>query len=121
MGKSFLKNLTKSVKKNNFIEITDYIYPLTKLSDKKYEIINHINLSGKNPLKGPRFVSLSNVYSSKKGIIVVGLKKGIKPNLHEKKILLKASVKAYCYNLIPDVILAASKGLTVKAVGIVKS
>ena len=117
MGKSFLKNVTK----NNFVEITDYIYPLTKLPGKKYEIINHINLSGENPLKGPKFVSLSNIYSSKKGIVVVWLKKGIKPNLHEKKVLLKAGVKAYCYNLIPAVILAASKGLKVKAIGIVKS
>ena len=107
-------------RKKNTVKIFDYIYPLTKLPGKKYEISNHINLSGENPLKGPRFIPLSNIYSSKKGIIVVGLKKGIKPNLHEKKVLLKAGVQAYCYNLIPAVILAASKGLKVKAIGIIK-
>ena len=100
--------------------IEDYIYPLTKLSKKKYEISDHINLSGYNPLKGPKFISLTDVYKDKKGIIVVGLKAGTEPNPHEKKILLKAGVKAYCYNLVPAVILAASRGMKVKAIGIVK-
>src|SRR3989338_6825841 len=113
MGKSFLK-------KKSFVKITDYIYPLTKLSDKKYDISDHINLSGENPLKGPQFVSLTNIYKSKKGILVAGLKKGTEPNSHEKKILLKAGVKAYCYNLVPAAILAASRGLKVKAGGVVK-
>ena len=71
-------------------------------------------------MKGPKFVSLTDVYKDKKGIVVAGLKKGIEPNPHEKKILLKAGVKAYCYNLVPAVILAASRGLKVKATGIVK-
>jgi len=114
MGKSF-------VKKNSFVEITDYIYPLTKLTNKKYDISDHINLSGHNPLKGPQFISLTNIYKLKKGIIVVGLKKGTEPNPHEKKILLKAGVKAYCYNLVPAVMLAASRGLKIKAIGIVKN
>ena len=113
MGKSFLK-------KNNFTEISDYIYPLTKLPKKKYYISNHINLSGYNPLKGPEFVSLTDIYKDKKGIIVAGLKKGTEPNSHEKKLLLKVGVKAYCYNLVPAVIVAASLGLKVKAIGIVK-
>ena len=113
MGKSFLK-------KNKFIKITDYIYPLTKLSKKQYDISDHINLSGHNPLQGPQFISLTNIYKSKKGIIVAGLKKGVEPNPHEKKTLLKAGIKAYCYNLVPAVILAASRGLKVKATGVVK-
>ena len=113
MGKGF-------VKKKNFVELTDYIYPLTKLSNKKYFIKDHINLSGHNPLKGPNFISLSNVYISKKGIIVAGLKEGVHPNNKEKKILLKAGVKAYCYKLVPAVILAAARGLKVKAIGLVK-
>ncbi len=113
MGKSI-------VKKNKFVKITDYIYPLTTLSNKKYDISDHINLSGFNPLKGPQFIPLSNIYESKKGIVVVGLKEGIEPNLHEKKILLRIGVKAYCYKLVPAVIKAASKGLKVRAIGIVK-
>jgi len=112
MGKSF-------VKQKSFIEITDYIYPLTKLSKNKYDISDHINLSGSNPLKGPSFISLTDVYKSKKGIIVAGLKEGIHPNNYEKKILLKAGVKAYCYKLVPAVILAASRGLKVRAIGVV--
>ena len=113
MGKSFLK-------KNNFVEIKAYIYPLTKLSKKQYDIVNHINLSGFNPLKGPNFISLTDIYKSKKGILVAGLKEGVHPNNHEKKILLKAGAKAYCYNLVPAVILAASRGLKIKAIGVVK-
>ena len=105
-------------KKN--IEIIDHIYPLTKLSKKKYDIADHVNLSGHNPLKGPQFIPLSNIYISKKGIVVAGLKEGVHPNNKEKKILLKAGVKAYCYKLVPAVILAASRGKKVKAVGIVK-
>ncbi len=112
--------IKKSKKNSKVIKIIDYIYPLTKLKNKTYQIINHINLSGSNPLNGPNFVSLTNIYKSKKGIIVAGLKEGVEPNLHEKKILLKAGVKAYCYNLVPDVILAASRGLKVRAIGIVK-
>ncbi len=117
MGKGFIKN----VKKNRFVEITDYIYPLVKLSKKKYDISDHINLSGNNPLKGPQFISLTNAYKSKNGIIVVCLKEGTAPNSHEKKILLKIGVKAYCYKLVPAVIMAASRGLKVKVIGIVKA
>ena len=113
MGKGFLK-------KNSFVEIIDYIYPLTRLSGKKYDISDHINLSGENPLKGPQFIPLADIYKSKNGIIVAGLKEGVEPNSHEKKILLKAGIKAYCYNLIPAVILAASRGLKVEAIGVVR-
>ena len=107
-------------KQNKSIKVIDYIYPLTKLSKKQYDVSDHINLSGLNPLKGPRFISLSNIYISKKGIIVAGLKEGIEPNPYEKKILLKAGVKAYCYKLVSAVILAASRGQKVRAIGVVK-
>jgi len=59
MEKGFLK-----------FEISDDIYPLTNLTKDKYEIKDHINLSGFNPLKGPKFVSMTNLYKSRNGIIV---------------------------------------------------
>lgn len=108
-------------RKKNHITVSATIYPLTRLKNKTYQIINHINLSGSNPLKGPNFISLTDVYKSKKGITVAGLKEGVRPNSHEKKVLLKAGAKAYCYNLIPAVILAASRRLKVNAIGICKS
>ena len=107
-------------KKKSYVNLVDYIYQLKSLEQKKYFIKDHVNLSGFNPLKGPVFISLTNIYHSKKGLIVAGLKKGVSPNIHEKRKLLKAGVSAYCYNLIPSVILAASKGCKIKAVGIVK-
>ena len=115
MEKSLLKN-----KRGDTVELTDHIYPLTKLNKKTYEIKDHINLSGNNPLKGSKFISLTDIYNSKEGIIVCGLKKGVHPNNKEKKVLLKAGIKAYCYNLVPKVIFAASLGLKIKAIGIVQ-
>lgn len=116
-----VKNYLKKNKASSLIEIIDYIYPINKtLPRKELGIKDHINLSGENPLKGPVFISLTNVYKSRKGIIIAGLKQGIHPNNQEKKILRKINVKAYCYNLVPTVIFAASLGLKIKAVGIVK-
>ena len=103
------------------LEIIDYIYPITNLTKKQYEIKDHINLSGFNPLKGPKFIPMNNIYLSKTGIIVCGLKEGTVPNEHEIKIMKKAGIQAYCYNLIPKVIHAASLGIKVKAYGVLIS
>lgn len=116
----FGKRLRKKTIETRYQCISDYIYPLVKLTKDKYEIKDHINLSGCNPLKGPDFISLTNIYSSKKGIIVAGLKESVCPNQKEKKILIRCGVKAYCYNLVQSVILRASHGFQVKATGIVK-
>ena len=108
-------------KKTKITKLRADIFPITKLSKKEYLIKDHINLSGENPLIGPQFVSLTNVYTAKKGIVVAGLKKGVHPNKHERKILLKAGIAAFCYNLVPKVIKAASKGFKVQAIGKTKS
>lgn len=121
-NKSIKKYILKSKRKN--ILIIDYIYPLTRLRKDKYQISDHINLSGENPLCGPQFLSLTNIYNKHSlgdQMIVIGLKEGIEPNKNEKKILLKAKAKAYCYNLIPTVILSRSLGLEIKAIGVIKN
>lgn len=114
-----VKNYIKKHKAKKVIKIIDYIYPLTKVHKDIYEIHDHINLSGFNPLKGPNFIALTDLYMSNNGITVAGLKHGIHPNKKEKSILKRTNVKAYCYNLVPTSILAASLGFKVKAIGIV--
>ena len=110
-----LKNKTRRI-----IQVIDFIFPLIKTNKNFYKIKDHINLSGCTPLNGAIFVSLSTIYSSKNGIVVCGLKNGTRPSNKEKKILLKAGIYAYCYNLIETAIYAASLGLEIKAFGIVQ-
>lgn len=113
-------NKLLKVKSKSQIHIIDYIYPLKKLKLKIYQIKDHINLSGYNPLIGPSFISLTNIYNCKNGIVVVALPKNIEPNKREKKVLLKSGVDAICYNLVPTAILAAALNLKIKASGILK-
>ncbi|GEM_PF-3325352 len=115
---SVIKHLLEN-KEQQTIEIIDYIYPITKLSKSSYQIKDHINLSGVNPLKGPEFISLTNIYKSRNGIVVCGLKEGIHLNSHEKNVLSKANINAYCYNLIPTAIFATFLGLKIKATGVI--
>lgn len=117
---SSVKSRILRVKSKKNIQIIDYIYPISKLLKKKYPIRDHINLSGFNPLSGPNFISLTNIYGSKDGIVVCGLKKGVQPNKKERKKLLDVGVRAYCYNLVSTVILAVSMGLKIKAIGVVR-
>lgn len=115
---SVKKFLVENKNKKN-VEIIDYIYPITKLSKTRYKIIDHINLSGINPLIGPLFLSLTKAYKSNIGLIVCGSIS--RPTKKEEKVLLKSNVKAYCFNLVPTVIFAKSLGLSIDAVGILKS
>lgn len=118
--KNFNKKVIRYLLKNKqkkFLQVTDYIYLLNKSNKTIFEVKDHVNLSGYNPLVGPQFISLTNAYNSKNGIIVAGLKEGIIPNKKEKKMLLKSGIKAYCYNIVPTVILARSIGMKVKAFG----
>ncbi len=117
-----VKNFIKKNKNKKILKIIDYIYPIANLKYNKYEISDHINLSGENPLQGPCFISLTNIYvsNSKNPLIVAGLKRENHPNKKEKEILLKNKVKAYCHNLIPTTIFAASYGLKIKAIGLTK-
>jgi hypothetical protein len=115
---SFLEK-NKNKKK---ITIIDYIYPLGKsLKSSLIEIKDHVNLTGKNPLKGALFIPLSNIYNSKNGIVVAGLENGTVPNDHEIKVLQDCDIKAYCYNLVPTVILSAFLKLNISAYGVLKN
>ena len=113
-----VKSYLKKHKSKKNIQIIDYVYSLGKNLKNVNQIKDHINLSGKNSLSGPNFISLTNIYNSKKGIVVSGLSQGVHPNNQEKKILLKIGANAYCYSLVPTVIFAASQGFKIKAIGI---
>jgi len=119
--KRFDSSLESFLKRNKSKKITivDYIYPLDKsLKSRLIEIKDHVNLTGKNPLKGALFIPLSNIYNSKNGIIVAGLENGTVPNDHEIKVLKECGIKAYCYNLVPTVILSAFLKLNITAYGL---
>ena len=115
--------MEKSIINKKILVIKETIIPLTKLTKGNYEIIDHVNLTGLNPIKGPHFFQTNNIYltSTEKNrkIIIAGVKPGVKPTDKERRTLLKAGIQAYCYSLIPQALLAASKGKKVKAVGIV--
>ena len=122
MQEQLTRSSGKKHHKKKILEITDFIYPISKLRAKKYKIKDHVNLSGFNPLKGALFIPMTNIYNynTKQGIVVCGLKNGIHPNKNEIKILKKAGIQAYCFNLVPRAILASAAGFKVSATGIVK-
>lgn len=123
-SKNAIDELTKLHSKNKTcksIKVIDFIYPVKNLNRSVFKIKDHVNLSGENPLNGANFISLSDLYHSNNGIIVLGLKKGTHPNNTEKKILLEANISAYCYNLVSVAIYAASLGIKVNALGFVKT
>ena len=124
--KSYFKEFNNNAinclgKKKKTIKVIDYIFPLKNLIKKKYKIKDHVNLSGENPLTGANFISLTDLYKTKDGIIVCSLPYGVHPSNAEKKILLKNNIQAYCYNLVQASIYAAFLGLKVKAYGIIKN
>lgn len=121
---SSIKRIYLKHKKISSLDIVDYIYPIKTLKKEKYEIADHVNLSGYSPLKGPQFIALNNVYhfkNSKSAIVVAGLKDGVIPNKYEIEKMANAGVDAYCYNIVPLSICAASLKIKVKAYGVVNS
>ena len=115
-----VKNYLQKITKQKTVTIIETINPLSVLKIKSYKIRDHINLSGFNPLNGPIFIPLNNLYTTKDGILIVGLREGVHPTNKEKRILEKLGVKAYCYNLVQTAIFAASLGLKINAIGSVK-
>ena len=117
--RNVIKYLLK-LKPKTLVKFIDYIYPLKKLKPGLYPVKDHINLSGFNPLTGPSFISLTNIYRRTKGITVVGLPQDVEPNEKEKKKLINAGVNAICYNIVPAVILGAALNLKITAFGVIK-
>lgn len=115
----FNEKIKRKILKHKEVFIIDNIFPFVSMKAGEYEVKDHLNLSGENPLKGPQFISMTDVYQSRSGIIVAGLKQGVVPNDLEANKLKKAGVKAYCYNIVPTVIFSIANGLKVRAKGVV--
>jgi purine-nucleoside phosphorylase len=90
-------------------------------------VIDHLNLTGDNPLFGPndpigpRFTVMNGVYINPgndklpRGV-AAGIKQGTTPSAEEVKLIRSLGADFYCYNLVPAVLLAAHAGWKVAAV-----
>lgn len=118
---SVIKYLIRESKKFKKLKVIDKIFLLKELGENTIPVSDHINLSGFNPLQGPQFIPLTDIYKTKKtkkNITIVGLKEGVVPNKHEVKKLKNIGISAYSYNLIPTVIIGVSLGYNVEAFGV---
>ncbi len=102
--------------------VVDYGYGLP--SPGLALVVDHLNLTGSNPLVGPnnpcgeRFPRVTDVYiTDLKGklpnVITAGLKQGIQPNSEEVSAVKSIGGECWSYNLVPTMIVAAHAGLKV--------
>lgn len=84
-------------------------------------VVDHLNVTGYSPLVGPnhpageRFTVVQNIYvepeqiaeMTLKPVVVAGLKGDVKPTVDEIEFLKKMGAHAYCYHLIPAMLIAA--------------
>ena len=94
-------------------------------------VLDHLNLSGNNPLRGPnnpvgdRFPVVNGIYitdcdldvlQSLKTGIVAGLRHGQKASASELEFLYSVGAGFYSYNVVPTMLVAAHAGWKVLAV-----
>lgn len=99
--------------------------------DAPHLVLDHLNLSGNNPLRGPnnpigeRFPVVNGIYVTDceadvvqglKTGIVAGLKQGQKADAGELEFLYSLGAGFYSYNVVPTMIVAAHAGWKVLAV-----
>ncbi len=132
-------DLIRKDTENKVVVVIDEGFALP--SKKPYLVVDHLNLSGDNPLVGPttpggpRFPVINNVYlqivdtldpkrtmplSNPLGnlttIITAGLKPGIEPSDDDLSIIRSLGAECYCYNLVPAMLVAAQLGMRVFAI-----
>ncbi|MDR3612762.1 MAG: hypothetical protein P4L53_04295 [Candidatus Obscuribacterales bacterium] len=94
-------------------------------------VLDHLNLSGSNPLRGPnnpigeRFPVVNGIYVTDcdlkafqglKTGVVAGLRQGQKASASELEFLYSMGAGFYSYNLVPTMLVAAHAGWRVLAV-----
>jgi hypothetical protein len=130
--------LLRSESRSDVAIIVDRGYGFSSDHIQPHLIVDHINLSGDNPLVGPnnpigqRFPVVNNIYISAadtmdqeetwamgnplgklRNGIAAGVKQGLTLSEEDLKTIYKLGAGLYCYNLVPAMIVAAHAGLKV--------
>ena len=118
--------------------IVDRGYGFTAEHTEPHVVVDHINVSGDNPLVGPndsigqRFPVVNNIYiagadtmdqaetwsidnplAKMRNGVVAGVKPGLQLDAEALATCNQLGAQFYCYNLVPAMIVAAHAGLTV--------
>ena len=120
--------------KEKEIILIEEIFPIKNNLHQVNIVIDHVNLTGENILKGGKFIAVNDIYKTKVNlkkhfniadetpqITVACIKNGVIPNKKEIKKLLEVGISAYCYNIAYIGIYAAYLGVKINVVGITSS
>jgi len=104
--------------------VIDRGYGLDK--DEVVVVRDHLNMTGSSPLVGPndpigeRFPVLDGTYlvpreADVRSVIIAGLKPGCNPSPDEIAMIRTLGAEAWCYNVVPTMIVAAHASFKVWA------
>jgi purine-nucleoside phosphorylase len=127
---SFNEDVVESLRKHGRacegerVLVIDRGYGLDK--DEVVVVRDHLNLTGASPLVGPnntigeRFPVLDGIYlvshnAGARSVITAGLKPGCNPSPDDIAKIKTLGAEAWCYNVVPTMIVAAHAGFKVCA------
>jgi hypothetical protein len=131
-------DLIRSEARSEVVIVVDHGYGFANGHDQPHLIVDHLNLTGDNPLVGPnnpigqRFPVVNDIYISAadtmdqeetwaighplgkwRNGIAAGVKQGLALSDEDLSTVHKLGAGLYCYNLVPAMIVAAHAGLKV--------
>jgi hypothetical protein len=120
-----VKELLRNAKGPKVCVIVDRGFGFKKQAP--YVVIDHLNLTGYNPLVGPndpcgeRFPAVNNTYITDVAVelpkaVVAGLRDGVTPDADDVSFLHSMGADCCSYNLVPTMIIAAHSGWKVLGV-----
>lgn len=135
-------DLLRTEARSPLVIVVDHGYGFASGNDQPHIVLDHLNLSGDNPLVGPndpigqRFPVVNDIYigaadtvdqeetwsighplGKLRNGIAAGVKQGQKLTDDQLKTCHELGSHFYCYNLVPTMIVAAHAGL--KVLGII--